>query len=129
MIPTSTGAAAAISQVIPELEGKLDGLAVRVPTVDVSLVDLTVETEKSVSVDSINQAMKKAADSPEAKGYLYYTDEELVSSDFIGHPGSSIFDGTLTKAMTGNFAKVFSWYDNEWGFSNRMLDLVQLVAR
>jgi len=128
MIPTSTGAAAAISQVIPELEGKLDGLAVRVPTVDVSLVDLTVETEKPVSVDSINQAMKKAAESAEAKGYLYYTDEELVSSDFIGHPASSMFDATLTKTLGGNFAKVFSWYDNEWGFSNRMIDLVQLVA-
>jgi glyceraldehyde 3-phosphate dehydrogenase len=129
MIPTSTGAAAAVSQVIPELEGKFDGLAVRVPTMDVSLVDLSVETEKDVSVESINAAMKKASESAEAKGFLYYTDEELVSSDFIGHPGSSIFDGTMTKTMGKDFAKVFSWYDNEWGFSNRMLDLAQLVSK
>jgi glyceraldehyde 3-phosphate dehydrogenase len=129
MIPTSTGAAAAIKEVIPSLAGKLDGLAIRVPTVDVSLVDLTVETEKPVSVESINEAMKKAASSGGAKGYLYYTEEQLVSSDYIGHPGSSIFDATLTKALGGgNFAKVFSWYDNEWGFSNRMLDLVKLVT-
>jgi glyceraldehyde 3-phosphate dehydrogenase len=129
MIPSKTGAAAAISQVIPELEGKFDGLAVRVPTVDVSLVDLTVETEKDVSVASINAAMKAAAGSGPAKGYLYYTEEELVSSDYIGHPGSSIFDATMTRVMGSNFAKVFSWYDNEWGFSNRMVDLIQLVAK
>jgi glyceraldehyde 3-phosphate dehydrogenase len=128
MIPTSTGAAAAVSQVIPELKGKFDGLAVRVPTMDVSLVDLSVETEKPITAESINKAMAAAAESPEAKGFLYYTDEELVSSDFIGHPGSSIFDGTMTKVMGDNFAKVFSWYDNEWGFSNRMLDLTRLVA-
>jgi glyceraldehyde 3-phosphate dehydrogenase len=128
MIPTSTGAAKALSEVIPELKGRFDGLAIRVPTIDVSLVDLTVTTEKPVSVESINAAMKKAAESGPLKGFLYYTDEELVSSDYIGHPGSSIFDATQTKTLGDRFAKVFSWYDNEWGFSNRMLDLVRLVA-
>jgi glyceraldehyde 3-phosphate dehydrogenase len=129
MIPTSTGAAKAISEVIPELKGKCDGMAVRVPTFDVSLVDLTVTTEKPVSVDAIHGAMKKAAESAPLKGYLYYTDEELVSSDYIGHPGSSIFDATLTKTMGDRFAKVFAWYDNEWGFSCRMVDLARLVAK
>jgi glyceraldehyde 3-phosphate dehydrogenase len=129
MIPSSTGAAKALSEVIPELAGKFDGLAVRVPTIDVSLVDLTVETEQDVTIDAIHAAMSAAANSPKYKGYLYYTEEELVSSDFIGHPGSSIFDATQTKLMGKNFAKVFSWYDNEWGFSNRMLDLVQLVTK
>ena len=129
MIPTGTGAAKAVAQVIPELEGKFDGLAIRVPTVDVSVVDLTVATEKPVSVESINAAMKKAAETGPLEGFLHYTDEELVSSDFIGHAGSSIFDGTLTKLMGDRFAKVFSWYDNEWGFSNRMVDLARLVAK
>jgi glyceraldehyde 3-phosphate dehydrogenase len=128
-IPSSTGAAKALSEVIPALKGKFDGTAIRVPTVDVSLVDLTVVTEKAISIESINAAMKKAADSGPLKGYLYYTDEELVSNDFIGHPGSSIFDGTQTKIMGDKFAKVFSWYDNEWGFSNRMIDLAQLVVK
>jgi len=129
MIPTSTGAAKAVSEVIPELAGKFDGMAVRVPTVDVSLVDLSVETEKEMTVESINAAMAKAAESAKFKGYLYYTEEELVSSDFIGHPGSSIFDATQTKVLGKNFAKVFSWYDNEWGFSNRMIDLIQLTTK
>ena len=128
MIPTSTGAAKAVAEVIPALKGKFDGLAVRVPTVDVSVVDLTLTTEKPVSVEAINEAMKKAANSSAMKGYLYYTDLQLVSSDFIGHPASSIFDATLTKTMGDRFAKVFSWYDNEWGFSERMVDLVKLVA-
>ncbi len=128
MIPTSTGAAAAVSQVIPALTGKFDGLAVRVPTMDVSLVDLSLETEKTVTVDSINAAVAKAAESAAMKGFLYYSDEPLVSSDYIGHPGSSIFDGTMTKVMGDNFAKVFSWYDNEWGFSNRMVDITKLLA-
>jgi glyceraldehyde 3-phosphate dehydrogenase len=129
MIPSSTGAAKALSEVIPALKGKFDGLAVRVPTVDVSLVDLTLTTEKSVTVDSINAAMKKAAESAPLKGYLYYVDEDLVSGDFIGHPGSSIFDSTQTKVLGDKFAKVFSWYDNEWGFANRMIDLAQLMAK
>jgi glyceraldehyde 3-phosphate dehydrogenase len=115
--------------VIPALKGKCDGMAVRVPTFDVSLVDFTVTTEKPVSVDAIHGAMKKAAESAPLKGFLYYTDEELVSSDYIGHPGSSIFDATLTKTMGDRFAKVFAWYDNEWGFSCRMVDLARLVAK
>ena len=129
MIPTGTGAAKAISEVIPELKGKFDGLAVRVPTVDVSLVDLTLTTEKPVSIESINAAMKKAADSGPLKGILEYTEEPLVSSDFIGNPASSIFDATETKVLGDRFAKVFSWYDNEWGFSNRMVDLAVLLAK
>jgi glyceraldehyde 3-phosphate dehydrogenase len=129
MIPSSTGAAKALSEVIPSLKGKFDGLAVRVPTIDVSLVDLTLTTEKSVSVEAINSAMKKAAESSPLKGFLYYVDEELVSSDFIGHPGSSLFDATQTKVLGDKFAKVFSWYDNEWGFANRMIDLALLMAQ
>lgn len=129
MIPTSTGAASAMSEVIPELDGKFDGLSIRVPTVDVSLVDLTVTTQKPVTVETINQAMKRASQSDRLKGVLVYEEEPLVSSDFIGNPASSIFDATLTKTMGDRFAKVFSWYDNEWGFSNRMIDLARLVAR
>lgn len=128
MIPTGTGAARALSQVIPELEGKFDGVAVRVPTLDVSLVDLTLTTEKPASADAVNAAMKAAAEGP-MKGILYYTEEELVSGDYIGHPGSSIFDATQTKASGDRFLKVFSWYDNEWGFSNRMIDLALMVAQ
>ena len=100
----------------------------RVPTIDVSLVDLTLTTEKAVTVESINAAMKKASESAPLKGFLSYVDEELVSSDFIGNPASSIFDATQTKIMGDRFAKVFAWYDNEWGFSNRMVDLVSLIA-
>jgi glyceraldehyde 3-phosphate dehydrogenase len=129
MIPTSTGAAKALAEVIPELKGKCDGLAIRVPTVDVSVVDLTVVTAKPVSVDAINAAMKKAAESGPLKGFLHYTEEELVSSDFIGNPSSSYFDATLTKIMGEKLAKVFAWYDNEWGFSCRMIDLAKLVAQ
>jgi glyceraldehyde 3-phosphate dehydrogenase len=128
MIPTSTGAAKAVSEVIPSLAGKFDGLAIRVPTIDVSVVDLTLTTEKPVTVQSINDAMKKAASAAPLKGFLHYLDIPLVSSDFIGHPASSIFDATLTKTQGERFAKVFAWYDNEWGFSERMVDLVKLVA-
>jgi glyceraldehyde 3-phosphate dehydrogenase len=128
MIPTSTGAAKAVAEVIPALKGKFDGLAIRVPTIDVSVVDLSLTTEKPVSVEAINEAMKKAANSPTMKGYLQYCDLQLVSNDFIGNSHSSIFDATLTKTMGDRFAKVFSWYDNEWGFSERMVDLVKLVA-
>ena len=127
MIPTSTGAAKALSEVIPALKGKLDGQAVRVPTMNVSLVVLTVETDKPVTKDSIHAAMKAASEGP-LKGILGYTEEPLVSSDYIGDPRSSIFDATVTQVIGDNFAKVFSWYDNEWGFSNRMVELAQLVA-
>ena len=110
-----------------DLKGKFDGQAMRVPTMDVSIIDLAIETEREATKDAIHAAMKKAAEGP-MKGILGYTEEPLVSSDFIGDPRSSIFDATLTQTMGGNFVKVFSWYDNEWGFSNRMLDLAKLVA-
>ena len=128
MIPSSTGAAKALSEVIPALKGKFDGGAVRVPTMDVSLVDLTVTTEKPVSKDAIHAAMKKAATEGPLAGILYYCDEELVSSDYLGHPGSSVFDATMTQVLGDKLAKVFAWYDNEWGFSNRMVDLARFVA-
>jgi glyceraldehyde 3-phosphate dehydrogenase len=127
MIPTSTGAAKAIYLAIPELKGKLDGVAIRVPTPNVSLVDLTVELGKNATAEEINGAFKKAAAGP-MKGILEVSDEELVSIDFRGNPHSSIVDGPLTKVIDGNLAKVFSWYDNEWGFSNRMKDLLHYMA-
>jgi glyceraldehyde 3-phosphate dehydrogenase len=128
MIPTSTGAAKAIYLAIPELKGKLDGAAIRVPTPNVSIVDLTCILGKPASADDINGALKKAADGP-MKGILEVTEEELVSIDFRGNPASSIVDAPLTKVVDGNMAKVFSWYDNEWGFSNRMKDLVRYMAQ
>jgi glyceraldehyde 3-phosphate dehydrogenase len=128
MVPTSTGAAKAIYLAIPELKGKLDGVAIRVPTPNVSLVDLTVELGKSATAAEINGAMKEAARGP-MKGILDVTDEELVSIDFRGNPHSSIVDAPLTKVVDGNMAKVFSWYDNEWGFSNRMKDLLLYMAK
>ena len=128
IIPSSTGAAKALSEVIPALKGKFDGLSLRVPTADVSIVDLTLETEKAATKDAIHAAMRAAADGP-LKGILGYTEEHLVSSDFIGDPRSSIFDATQTLIMGDRFMKVFSWYDNEWGFSNRMVELTQLVAQ
>jgi glyceraldehyde 3-phosphate dehydrogenase len=127
MIPSSTGAAKALAEVIPALKGKFDGQAVRVPTMDVSLVDLSLTTTKPVTKDAIHAAMKAAAEGP-MKGILGYTEEPLVSLDYIGNSHSSIFDATMTQTIGGNFAKVFSWYDNEWGFSCRMVDLTQLVA-
>ncbi len=127
MIPSSTGAAKALSEVIPELKGKFDGQAIRVPTMDVSVVDLSFTTEKPMTKDAIHAAMKAASEGP-MRGILGYCDEPLVSSDFIGDPRSSIFDATVTQVMGDRFGKVMSWYDNEWGFSNRMIDLAQLVA-
>ena len=128
MIPTSTGAAKAIYLAIPELKGKLDGVAIRVPTPNVSLVDLTVELGKSATAAEINGALKEAANG-KMKGILEVTDEELVSIDFRGNPHSSIVDAPLTKVVDGNLAKVFSWYDNEWGFSNRVKDLIHYMAK
>jgi glyceraldehyde 3-phosphate dehydrogenase len=127
MIPSTTGAAKALSEVIPQLKGKFDGQSIRVPTMDVSLIDLTVETEKPMTKDSIHAAVKSASEGA-MKGILGYIDIPLVSGDFIGDPRSSIFDATVTQVLGDNFAKVFSWYDNEWGFSNRMVELTQLVA-
>jgi glyceraldehyde 3-phosphate dehydrogenase len=120
-IPTKTGAAAAVGLVLPELKGKLDGFAVRVPTINVSLVDLTFTAKRKTSVDEVNQAMKEAAAGP-MKNVLAYNTEPLVSVDFNHNAHSSIFDATLTKVVEGNLVKVCAWYDNEWGFSNRMLD-------
>ncbi len=128
MIPSSTGAAKALKLVIPEMSGKLDGFAIRVPTPNVSVVDLTFVAEKPISVAAINEAIKAASEG-ELKGILGYTGEELVSSDFKGNPLSSIFDSLLTKVV-GNTGKVISWYDNEWGYSNRVKDLILfLVAK
>jgi glyceraldehyde 3-phosphate dehydrogenase len=126
LIPTSTGAAKAIGLVIPELEGKLNGVAVRAPIPTGSVVDLTVRVKKDTSVEEINAAMKAAADGPLA-GILQYTEDPIVSSDIVKSPYSSIFDAPLTAVMDGNFVKVFAWYDNEWGYSNRLIDLVGRV--
>jgi len=127
MIPTSTGAAKAIGLVIPELKGKLDGLAIRVPTPNVSLVDLTCDLAKPATVEAVNEAFKKAAAGPLGK-YLQYSEEALVSRDFNGNPRSCIFDALLTKVTDGTCVKVFGWYDNEWGYSNRVVDLIEFVA-
>jgi glyceraldehyde 3-phosphate dehydrogenase len=128
MIPTSTGAARAIGLVIPDLKGKLDGMAVRVPTPNVSLVDFTAELSKPATEEAINKAMQAAAEGPLA-GVLQYCAEPLVSIDFNHSPYSSIFDSQLTRVIDGNFCKVLSWYDNEWGFSNRMRDVALLVGK
>lgn len=127
MIPTSTGAAKAIGLVLPALKGKLDGLAIRVPTANVSLVDLTVTVEKDADEKSVNAAMKAAADGP-LKGILAYSEAPIVSVDLNGDPHSSIFDAPLTKVAGKRLVKVFSWYDNEWGYSNRLADLAAFVA-
>ena len=123
MIPSSTGAAKALKLVIPEMDGKLDGFAIRVPTPNVSVVDLTFVAEKPISVASVNEALKQAAYSGPLEGYLGYTEEELVSADFRGNPLSSIVDSKLTKVV-GQTGKVISWYDNEWGYSSRVKDLI-----
>jgi glyceraldehyde 3-phosphate dehydrogenase len=128
MIPTSTGAAKAIGEVLPDLAGKLDGFAIRVPTSDVSVVDLSVELDRATDAAGINAAMKAAAAGP-MKGILQYCDEPLVSIDFRGNPHSSIFDSLETKVMGGTFAKILSWYDNEWGYSSRVVDLARRMAR
>ena len=128
LIPTTTGAARAVGEVLPQLKGKLDGMAVRVPTANVSLVDLVAELEKPATEAAINAAMRAAANGP-LKGVLQYCEEELVSVDFNGNPHSSIFDAALTKVMDNNFIKVLSWYDNEWGFSNRMRDVALHIGQ
>ena len=127
MIPTSTGAAKAMSLVLPSLKGKLDGTAIRVPTPNVSLIDLTLVTEKDVSAEGINDAMIKAANG-ELKGVLDINQKPLVSKDFNHNPHSSIFDATQTQVVKGKFSRVLSWYDNEWGFSNRMCDTAIQIA-
>lgn len=128
MIPTSTGAAKAVGLVLPELNGKLDGVSIRVPTPNVSVVDLKVNLSRDTSVDEINKAIIAAADGA-LKGVLFYTDEPLVSSDFNHNPASSTFALNQTKVMGGRFARVLSWYDNEWGFSNRMADTAVAMGK
>jgi len=124
IIPTSTGAARAVGQVLPRLAGKLDGCAMRVPVKDGSVVDLVVETKKKVTVESVNAAMKEAAKG-DMKGILHYEEDPIVSSDIIGHPASSIFDSLSTMVMGTNMVKVISWYDNEWGYSSRVVELMK----
>jgi glyceraldehyde 3-phosphate dehydrogenase len=128
MIPSTTGAAKAIGLVLPELKGKLDGFAIRVTTPNVSVVDLVADLHKDVTAEDVNAAMKKWADGP-MKGILQYCDELLVSIDFNGNPHSSIFDATLTKVMEGRMVKVISWYDNEWGYSSRLRDLITFINK
>ena len=127
IVPTSTGAARAIGLMLPQLAGKLDGLAMRVPVADGSLVDLTVEVERDVTVAEVNEAMIEAA-TGSLKGILAYTDEALVSSDIIGNSYSSIFDSQLTQVMQKRMVKVVSWYDNEWGYSTRVAELIGRLA-
>lgn len=127
MIPTTTGAAVAVGLVLPEVQGKLDGFAIRVPTPTVSVVDLTATFEKDVTAEAVNAAVKEAADN-ELKGILQYCEEPLVSIDFVKNPHSSIFDSMFTKTISSNMAKILSWYDNEWGYSSRTVDLASYVA-
>jgi glyceraldehyde 3-phosphate dehydrogenase (phosphorylating) len=128
-IPTKTGAAAAVGLVLPELKGKLDGYSIRVPTINVSLVDLTFTARRPTTAEEVNKLMREAAASGPLKGVLAYNDAPLVSSDFNHDPHSSIFDATLTKIIDGTLVKVFAWYDNEWGFSNRMIDTTLAWAK
>ncbi len=129
MIPTKTGAASAVGLVMPELKGRLDGFALRVPTINVSLVDLSFTSRRKTSVEEINALMKAAAQSPPLAGILAYTDEQLVSIDYNHDSHSSIYDATMTKVIEGNLVKACAWYDNEWGFSNRMLDTALAWSR
>ncbi len=128
IIPTTTGAAKAVGEVLPELKGKLDGLAMRVPVIDGSVVDLVAEMAKPVTKEAVNAAIKAAAEGP-LKGILQYTEDEIVSCDVIGNSHSSVFDAKSTMVMGDNFLKVISWYDNEWGYSNRCIDLFKLMAK
>jgi glyceraldehyde 3-phosphate dehydrogenase len=127
MIPTSTGAATAIGLVMPELKGKLDGTAIRVPTPNVSLTCLTAQVGRNTDRDEVNRALKEAAEGP-LRGVFYFEERPLVSSDFMGNPHSSICDAAQTQVVGGDLVEVQSWYDNEWGFSNRMVDLTRIVS-
>jgi glyceraldehyde 3-phosphate dehydrogenase len=128
MIPTSTGAAQAVSLILPELKGKFDGCAIRVPTPNVSIIDLTCTVGKATTAEEVNAKLKAAADGA-FKGVMGYTDEELVSTDFLGTVESSYVDGPSTAVLNGKFVKVLSWYDNEWGFTNRAMDLAIMMAK
>jgi len=127
MIPTTTGAAIAVGEVLPELKGKLDGISIRVPTPNVSLVDLNAVVDKKTTRDEVNDVLRQASNGP-LKGILTMCDEPLVSIDFKGNPFSSIVDSLSTQVMDGDFVKVLSWYDNEWGYSNRCVDLLRKVV-
>ena len=127
VIPTTTGAARAVGKVLPELDGKLDGIAMRVPVPDGSVVDLNVRLEKDVSIDDVNDAVRSAADSGPLQNVLQYSTLPVVSSDIIGNPHSSIFDAPFTRVIEGNFVKTLNWYDNEWGYSNRVADLLGVL--
>jgi glyceraldehyde 3-phosphate dehydrogenase len=129
MIPTSTGAARAVGQVLPELKGKLDGTSIRVPTPNVSLIDLTFEAKKKTTVEAVNAAMVRAAKGKRLKGVLTVNDQPLVSTDFNHNPASSVFDLTQTQVLDGSFVRVLSWYDNEWGFSCRMSDMAVVLGK
>ncbi|MFH1304814.1 MAG: type I glyceraldehyde-3-phosphate dehydrogenase [Candidatus Omnitrophota bacterium] len=128
IIPTTTGAAAAVGKIIPELAGKLNGMAMRVPVKDGSVVDFVAELAKEVTVEEVNEAMKKAA-SGDLKGIMEYTEDPIVSIDIVGNPSSCIFDALSTMVIEGNMVKIIGWYDNEWGYSNRVVDLVKRLAR
>jgi glyceraldehyde 3-phosphate dehydrogenase len=128
IIPTTTGAATAVGEVLPDLKGKLDGFSMRVPTPNVSVVDLAAILDRKATGEEVNAALKAAAEGP-LKGILAYSTEELVSIDFKGNPNSSIVDAPYTKVMDGDFVKVVSWYDNEWGYSNRCVDLLRMIVK
>ena len=128
MIPTTTGAAAAVGEVLPELKGRLDGFAMRVPTPNVSVVDLAAILDRKTTAEEVNAALRAAAEGP-LKGILAISDEPLVSIDFRGNPNSSILDSAYTKVMDGDFVKLLAWYDNEWGYSNKVLEMVRVIAR
>ncbi|HEV2770119.1 MAG TPA: hypothetical protein VGV40_08055 [Solirubrobacteraceae bacterium] len=127
LVPTSTGAAKAVGLVLPELNGKLHGFAIRGPVPTGSVIDLTFEAERETSVEEVNEALRSAADHGELEGVLSYTEAPIVSTDIVGNPYSSIVDGQLTSVLDGTLVKVISWYDNEWGYSHRIVDLVQKV--
>jgi len=128
MIPTTTGAAKAIGLVMPELKGKLDGYSMRVPTPDVSVVDLAAITARPTTIEEVNGAFKAAAEGP-MKGILAYTEDPVVSTDMLHNPNSSIVDAQMTKVLDGNLVKVVSWYDNEWGYSCRVVDLIEFLVK
>ena len=128
IIPTSTGAAKAVGEVLPSLNGRLDGIASRVPVPDGSVVDLFVELEQEVTVEEVNRAVQVASQSERLKGVLEYTEEPIVSSDIIGNPHSSIYDASFTQVGSGRYLKTLSWYDNEWGYSNRVCDVLRLMS-
>ena len=127
IIPTSTGAARAVGMVLPELNGKLDGIASRVPVPDGSVVDLFIELEKKVTIKDIHDAVKVASETERMKNILYYSDSHIVSSDIIGNPYSSIYDSRCTKVVSEKYVRTINWYDNEWGYSNRVVDLIRLM--